>query len=271
MQLLEKTNRKNIALNSKIITDFSLFEDNFKNEKQKLQVMLMSDCEDIKKLNYYIFSSTEDIDFYNLDDLPNDPVDLFSQMDILIYNKSDKKLKQEILNMIKENSLQLKFFYITNKPYLRQKDSIIEHMSGVDKLFKKDFFLEDYILSIEKYTKTNFYSKRLLDLTPKDEIITYNKKEYEDTIKDLLLAKVFFSTFTYEYESDIEIDSYNIKKIVREYDTIFIDKEKKEINFLFLSLIPEFGREIISKRMKNFSITLKEIKSSCSFDIVFNL
>ncbi len=256
------------VLDKEIITDFSQYEN---KKDKKLQVMLMSDSEEIKKLNYYIFSSTNDVDFYNLDDLPEDAQEFFAQMDILIYNKHDDNLKKEILNIIKENSLDLKFFYITNKPYLRQKDSIIEHINGVDKLFKRDFFLEDYILSIEKYTKSNFYSKRLLTLKNFDKIVTYDEKEYKDRIKELLLAKIFFSTFDYKYESDISIDSYNIKKIVRDYDMIFIDKEKKQISFLFLSLIPEFGKEIIAKRIKNFSITLHPIKSSCSFDIVFKL
>ncbi len=240
------------------------------HRESNIQVMLMSDNDELKKLHYYIFSSSEDVDYYTIDILPEEEMSILEEMDIIIYNKKDPLLKKQILSTIKHNRLPVKFFEITNNAYLRQKDLLIANLDGVDKLFKKDFLMEDFVMSIEMYLKSNFYSKRLLTLDENNEIIIYKKELFEKKIESLLDKKVFFSLFTYAYDADAEIESYNIQKIVREYDNIFVNKRKKELQFLILNTVPDFGKELIQKRIQNFSISLELLESKSAFDLIFD-
>jgi hypothetical protein len=236
----------------------------------KIQVMLMSDNDELKKLHYYIFSSAKDVDYYTIDILPEDEMSLLSEMDIIIFNKKNIDLKYDILKYIKTHNLSLKFFEITNNEYLRQKDLLMANLDGVDKLFKRDFLMEDFVMSIEMYLKSSFYSKRLLSLPQENQIIMTKKELFEKKIDALINKKIFFSLFTYHYEADADIESYNIQKIVREYDNIFINKRREEIHFLILNTIPDFGKELIQNRIQNFSIHLELKRAESAFDLIFD-
>jgi hypothetical protein len=236
---------------------------------KNIQITLMSDSEDIKKLNYYLFSEVNYVDFYNIDEIVESELSDMDEMDIIIFNKEDESLKQMLLHNIKAKGLETKFFVISNKSYLRQKDILKEHINGVDKFLKMDFFLEDYILSMEKFLRSNFYSKRLLLREDAKDIIIKDEKVFEKNIEELLKEKIFFSIFSYTYTAEMAMDSYNIRKIVRECDLILVDEKKQEIKFLILNVIPSFGSELIKKRINNFSITLTEKDKLSSFDIIY--
>jgi hypothetical protein len=122
---------------------------------------------------------------------------------------------------------------------------------------------------MEKFLRSNFYSKRLLIREDAKDVMTKNKKTFEKTVEDLLTQKIFFSIFSYTYSAEMDIHSYNIRKIVRECDLILVDEKKEEVTFLLLNIIPEFGSELIKKRINNFSITLTETSKRSSFDIIY--
>ncbi len=257
------------ALQEELLEERSVRKSNIHNSDAKIQVMLMSENDEQKKLHYYIFSSSADVDYYTIDILPEDEMSIIAEMDIVIYNKEDDILKKRILQTIKKENLAVKFFEITSQDYLRQKDLLMANLDGIDKLFKKDFLMEDFVMSVEMYLKNSFYSKRLLTLDDENEIIVSHKNIFEEKINTLLEKKIFFSLFTYGYDADADIASYNIQKIVREYDNIFVNKRKKEINFLILNTVPDFGKELIQKRIQNFSISLELKSAKSAFDLVF--
>jgi len=99
--------------------------------------------------------------------------------------------------------------------------------------------------------------------------VLHDSKKFYDRVNDLIEKKIFFSLFRYNYQSEIDIDDYNIKKIVREHDNILIDRENKELVFLLLNVVPDFGAEIIKKRIDNFSIFLTPVEQRNAFDLVF--
>ncbi len=249
------------------LINLSLYEHNM--SAPMIKIALITDDNDLRKLNYYLLKDVSDIDYYTIDDPDDADLEMIDEMDIVIFSKEDTKLKEQILERIKAKNLKTKFFMISKKPYLRQKDILQEHINGVDKLMKMDFFLEDYILSMEKYLHTNFYSKRFLTLKEYPEVVLHDKKRFFDRVESLIEKKIFFSLFRYHYQSEIDIDDYNIKKIVRDHDNILIDKENREIYFLLLNVVPEFGTQIIKKRIDNFSITLSLIEARSAFDLVF--
>ncbi len=249
------------------LVNLSLF-DNDAIHVPSLKIALITDNNDLQKLNYYLFKDVSDVDYFTMDAEDVD-LEIIEEMDIVIFSKEDDPLKHRILEHIRTKGLKTKFMMISSKPYLRQKDILQEHINGVDKLMKMDFFLEDYILSIEKYLRSNFYSKRVLQIQDLPDVVIYDKALLQNRIDELIANKIYFSLFTYTYESEIDIDDYNIKKIVREHDTIYIDKENQKIVFLLMNVIPQFGTQIIKKRINNFSITLHP-ESACNvFDIVF--
>ncbi len=255
-----------IDINNDALIELSLLDN---NKLKNIQIALITDNNDLRKMNYYLFRDVSDVDHYTIDSLDGIDISLLDSMDIVIFHKEDESLKHEILHNIKAKKLNTTFFCISSKPYLRQKDILEAHINGVDKLMKMDFFLEDYILSMEKYLHSNFYSKRLLKLQEPEDVLVNSKEFYTQRINDLVDRKIFFSSFCYKYRAEIDIDEYNLRKTVREYDTIFIDKDKNEITFLLLNVIPEFGEEVIKKRISNFSITLEHKTSISAFDLVF--
>ncbi len=262
----EKTD--NLDLANQELIELSLLDERYMKVKN-IQIVLISDFENIKKLNYYLFSNVLDVDYFTVDTVDENDIVFFDSMDVIIFNKEDDKLKEMLLHNIKAKNLDTKFFLITNKSYLRQNDILREHVSGVDKLLKMDFFLEDYILSIEKYLRSNFYSKRLLSLADEQEIITRDITRFEKKVDDLVSKKIFFSLINYAYNCDIDIGSYNIRKIVRDNDLIYIDEKKSEITFLLQNVIPEYGAKLIKSRINNFSITLDEKSKLSAFDLIY--
>jgi hypothetical protein len=257
-----------LELDEENLVELSLLNERVSSAKN-IQVAQFSDSEDIKKLNYYLFSEVSDIDFYTVDSLTEDELQEMDEMDVIVFNKDNEKLKEMLLLNIKAKNLNTKFFLISNKDYLRQKDILKEHINGVDKYLKIDFFLEDYILSMEKFLRSNFYSKRLLSHEDAKDVLMYDKKKFKAKIDELIEKRIFFSTFSYKFDSEMDIEGYNIKKIVRECDLICIDKKKSELTFLLLNVVPEFGTELIKKRINNFSITLEEKDKLSAFDIIY--
>ncbi|OQX73916.1 MAG: hypothetical protein B6D59_04130 [Campylobacteraceae bacterium 4484_4] len=240
------------------------------SHKQKpIQMMLISDNDEVKKLNYYLFREVDDIDYYTVDMIDETDMQILNEMDIVVYNKDDGSLKKKILDYIKSHHLRLKFFYISSKSYIRQKDLLKEHILGVDKVLKLDFLLEDYILSMEKNLHTNFYSQRVLELQNGEKILYDEKDAFERRVKNLMERQIFFSLLQYHYDAEIDIKEYNLKKIVREFDTIYIDRKRRTISFCLLNVLPQFASTIIGKRINNFSITLHEIDRKSAFDLLF--
>ena len=261
------------ALQDELLTENSTSQKKrafINDESTKIQVMLVSESDELKKLHYYIFSSVKDVDYYTIDILPQDEMDILHDMDIIIYNKKENTLKKEILTRIKKMKLKTKFFEISTHPYLRQKDLLTANLDGVDKLFKQDFLMEDFIMSIEMNLKSSFYSRRLLAMEENETILISSKEYFNYKIETLLENKIFFSLLTYSYDSDVDIQSYNIQKIVREYDNIFVNKRKKEIHFIILNTLPLFANAMIKERIGNFSISLESKSSKSSFDLIFD-
>ncbi len=272
--MIEKENITPEQLSSIVLDDDTLINlslyDHEVSRALNIKIALITDNNDLRKLNYYLLRDVSDIDYYTIDNLEDDELDMIEDMDIVIYNMDDTTLKDKILHHIKAKQLKTNFFMISNKPYLRQKDILQEHINGVDKLMKMDFFLEDYILSMEKYLRSNFYSKRLLALEDMPDVVLHESKKFYDRVNSLIDKKIFFSLFRYSYQSEIDIYDYNIKKIVREHDNILIDRKNKELVFVLLNVLPDFGAEIIKKRIDNFSIFLTPLEQRSAFDLVFD-
>ncbi len=238
-------------------------------EVPKIEIVLISDNQELKKLFYFVLSTSSDVNYYTFNEINDDELALLCEMDIVIFNKNDEKLKETVKSLIQNNHLPITFFEITNQKHIRQRDILKAHNSGVDRLFKQNFQFEEFMIAIEMHLRTNFYTKRLLEIPSQKSILIKDRKKFEDRVTYLLENRVFFSLIKYNYKSDIEIDKYNLSKILREDDTILLDIESQKIEFLLLNITPNFAKELIHKRMRNFSISLEEIEAYSAFEIVY--
>ncbi len=252
-----------------LLDDLVTLEKIKKKKNRKMQLMLLSDNDELKRLHYYIFGSSHDIDFYVLEEVSPEEFSLLYDMDIIIFNSQNDVLKESVLSVIGSQGVDIKFFEISQKDYLRQRDLLEAHNSGIHKLFKRDFMLEEYVMNIEIFLQSNFYTKRLLSLKENKELVINKKDLFESRVNELLKKKIFFSLHKFSYDSDNDISSYNLKKIVREYDTIYYDSKNGKLHFLILNTIPSFANRIIRERVKNFSIYLEKIDCLSSFELVY--
>jgi hypothetical protein len=247
-----------------LLIELSLLDNSIDKE---LNVALLSDSDDMKKLNYFIFNDVDGINYHTIDEPYDSDLTILSQMDIVLYNKDDKKLEDMILENIINKHLNCKFIHIVDSSNYRKLDFLEEYLQGVSKVIKLDSDLEEYIFEIQKELMNGFYSKRIQKIKPIDTI--YEKSIFEKRVDELIENRVCFTSLRYTYESDMDISKYNLKKIVREKDTIYIDKKNSEIYFLLLDIMPKKANDIIKSRIKNFSIRVSEISHKSVFDIVF--
>jgi len=247
-----------------LLIELSLLE---ANSDREINVVLLSDNDDLKKLNYFIFNGVEGINYYTMDDPYDKDLSILSQMDLILYNKSDKELEEVILENILNKHLHCKFIHIVDSHNYRKIDFLEEYLHGVSKVIKLDSELEEYIFEIQKELLDGFYSKRLQNIKPIDTL--YNLHRFERRIDELIKNRVCFTKLRYTYECDMDITKYNLKKIIRDKDTIYIDKQKSEIYFLLIDVLPKTANNIIKSRIKNFSIRLSEVSHESVFDIVF--
>ena len=247
-----------------LLVDLSLYEEDFR----ELNVVLLSDSDEFKKLNYFIFSGVEGINYITMDAPYDKDLSILSEMDMIIFHKRDKKLEELILENALKKNLSTKFIHVVDNKSYRKVDFLNEYLLGVSKIIKIDTELEEYVFEIQKELRKNFYSSRLEKLREK-KLLT-KKEEFENRINELINTRVFFTKLRYKFDSDMDIYNYNIQKIIRKRDTIYIDKDSSELYFLLLDVMPKKASEIIKDRIKNFSIRVNEVSQKNVFDLIFD-
>lgn len=247
-----------------LLVELALYDS---SQMDDLNIVLLSDNDDFKKLNYFIFSNVDGINYSTMDTPYDKDLSILSEMDMIIFYKNDQDLEEMILKNIHKKRLNTKFFHVIDNKNYRKVDLLNEYLIGVNKIIKIDTELEEYIFEIQKELRRDFYSKRLQSL--KEIGLLSKKEDFEKRVNELIEKRVFFTKLRYHYDSDLDIFKYNIRKIVRKKDTIYIDKDKNEIFFLLLNIMPKKASQIIRDRIKNFSIRISEISQKSVFDLIF--
>ncbi len=234
---------------------------------EDINVVLLSDSDEMKKLNYYIFDGVEGINYYTMDAPYDRDLSILSTMNFVLYNKDDKELEKIILENIEKKHIKSKFIYIVDKKRYKQLNLLEEYANGVDNIVIIDSQIQEYIYEIQRELRNNFYIKRLKKI--KEQKILKNIEELEERINELIKNRIFFTKLRYKYESDMNPYKFNLDQMIRKKDSIYIDKIKKEIYFLLLNILPAKAHSIITKRVKNFPIKLKQIAQKNVFDLIY--
>ena len=248
-----------------ILIELSLCDkDNLKEQN----IALLSDSEEFKKLNYFIFRDVEGINYMTIDTPYDKDLSILSEMDLIIFNKKDEDLENLILKNIHKKHLRSRFIHVVEDKGYRKVDFLNEYLAGVSKILKIDSELEEYIFEIQKELRNNFYSKRLLNINTLP--ILTKKEDFEFRINELIKNRIFFTKLRFKYDSDMDILEYNIKKTIRKRDTIYVDKNLHELYFVLLDVMPKKAGDIVKERIKNFSIRVNEVSHKNVFDLIFD-
>ncbi len=233
--------------------------------KNKIKIALVSHNEKLQHFFQYIFRNEYLIDFNIIEISLEKYPEILPNLDILILNSDSEKLKIEIPNFIKENNLKTKLFFISEKDYFRETDKQIFYSQGYSNVFSKNFSFEELIFNIEKESGKFFYFDKFDKIVKNETLykgikqtIYTNQKEFFKKIKIFIENGIYFTIFSYQILTE-NFDKIDFQKLIRDYDSIFIDREQKQTILLCVNSRPRI-KKIIQERFKQQKIEFKEIK-----------
>ena len=191
--------------------------------KEKYSILVVTNDEYLKKFHKYIFEKEFNLEFAS--EINEIISKLLKNPDIVIFNPQKDEIDTQICETVKNENLDTKIIYISNKKYARTSDKMKIFSAGCYEIIPKNFLIEEYILMIEKVTNNFFYSKKIA-LFPYQKI-SKTKESFQKIVNSLYEERIYF-TLIIGKTTDYEI--YNK---IRPNDIIYID----ENNTIYLCLI----------------------------------
>ena len=182
---------------------------------------------------------------------------------LIIFNPSDHQSITEIKKISKlvKNS-NINVLFISPRPILRRQDKAEILQSGFCDVQEKYFYIEDFILSIERALGQPFYNTEMQKIPNKTYVI-YDKKTFRKFIVAFLCKNLFFTVFKFKYESALSEEDVK-KNLGRAFDVAFIDRDQKLI-YLFLVNTVEKNAPAIEEK---FSAICKGVQIIGSRDAI---
>ncbi len=241
-------------------------ENEIKMLKDKVKILLISKNRELQKFFQYLFQNEHSIDFNIMETMPTLYTKIIPDIDLLLFNDENEKLKIEIPQFIKMNNLKTKIFFLSNKDYFREIDKQILYSQGYTAVFSKNFAFEELIFAMEKESGKFFYFDKFDKIVKNktlyegiNRVIYENKDDFFRKIKLFVENSIYFTIFVYELSLDTDFNLINLKEIIRDYDSIYIDKKSGQIILLCINSRPRI-KKIVEKRFKKQNIQVKSIK-----------
>ena len=240
--------------------------------KEKVKIVLVTDNKKLQKFFKYIFEKENFIEFHIFESFPSQYSKILADIDLLLLNSENNRLKIEIPEFIKRNSLKTKVFYLSNKDSYRLMDEQMSYKQGFKKVFTKNFHFEDLVFSIEKEIGKFFYFDKFEKIVKNstlyenlNQMVFYNKSDFFKKIKIYLSNNIYFTIFIYKITWG-NIKSINVQNLIRDHDSILIDNKESQIIFLCLNS-RTLIKDILEERLKKENLEFKEIKQIQAQDI----
>ncbi len=254
-------------LSSKNILDLMPYnEHEIKILKDKIKILLISKNTELQKFFQYLFQNEQSIDFNIMETIPTFYTKIIPDVDLLLFNDENEKLKIEIPQFIKMHNLKTKIFFLSNKDYFREIDKQILYNQAYTAVFSKNFSFEELIFAMEKESGRFFYFDKFDKIVKNktlyggvNRVVYENKDDFFNKIKILVENNIYFTIFVYELSLDTNLDLIDLKELIRDYDFIYIDKDSLQIILLCINSKPKI-KTIIEKRFKQQNIQVKNIK-----------
>jgi len=235
-----------------------------KYKKEDANIILFSDKDESVKFHKYIFKKDEHIHFQHVQKLDDTNQALLEEADIIIFNLHNIPLKDKILNFIKQRNLKTKFLFLSDDKMIRKRDKVLKIEKGIFQVFEKDFNLLEYIDTIEKIIGRDFYTTVLnkVNIFSRNRYFTENEI-LKNSVYKLLNYHIYFSMVAVEYKND-DIKQETIENCIRELDSVYHNKDAKNLVFLLVDTLPHRGLSLISQRLEDRGV---EVTSKQVFDV----
>jgi len=229
--------KEKLLLQSKNMTQ-SLKKDPIPKTKDKYSILVVTNDEYLKKFHKYIFEKEFNLEFAS--EINEIISKLLKNPDIVIFNPQKDEIDTQVCETVKNENLDTKIIYISNKEYARTSDKMKLFSAGCYEMVPKNFLIEEYILLIEKITNNFFYSKKIA-LFPYQKV-SKTKENFQKIINALYEERIYF-TLIIGKTTDYEI--YNK---IRPNDIIYID-ENNNINLCLIDINKTLYYETIKAKL----------------------
>jgi DNA-binding NarL/FixJ family response regulator/archaellum biogenesis ATPase FlaH len=199
--------------------------------KNILIVELNQTHENIRHILSYIFDKPN----FNLkyaDSLQGILQEIFIQPDLIIVLMKREKQNIETIKAIKQQLPNTSIVAVVDQDFIRTEDIHELFNSGADEVFANNFTFDDIVLSLQKVTRTFFYTEAL-QMLPKHKNILQSKDELKELVLQCIEKSIFFTAFV--LKSAIEFPKF--KKTSRKTDYMF--QESKKIYYLAINTMPK--------------------------------
>jgi len=234
---------------------FRIHENNFildlytKNqaiEDSKVKNILIAELDkahdNMKDICRYIFDKPNFSVKY-ADSLQSILQEIFIAPDIVIVLMQRDEKNFETITAIKKQLPDTQIIGILDQDFVRTEDVQEAYNKGCDELYANNMSLEALILTLQKASKTLFYTESLKTL-PEFPNVLESLEDFKSYGAACIERSLFFTAFTIESKQDLA----DIAHTARNNDFIYFTKHK--IYFLALSTMPKDIKHIINKYKK---------------------
>lgn len=121
--------------------------------------------------------------------------------------------------------------YISPNPTLRRRDKENIRSKGFPVVQEGEFYIEDFIFSLEHALEIPFYSNELKKI-PNKTYVVYDRTKFDQFIVSFLCKSLFFTIFKFKNPSPISEEDVK-KNLARPFDVAYINT-KDNLIYLFL-------------------------------------
>lgn len=183
--------------------------------------------------------------------------EIFICPDIIIVLMKREQKNFDTISAIKKQLPDTSIIGILDQDFVRTEDIQEAYANGCDELFANNFSLESLILTLQKASKTLFYTESIKTLPEYNNVLN-SIEDFRSFAQECIKRSLFFTAFVFESETEFEF----ISSPSRNSDYIYQTKHK--IYYLALSSMPKDIKHII----KNYKKRHSDISLTCIWEPV---
>jgi len=242
---------------------FKINENNFlleyKEETQeiidnKIKNILVAELDkahdNMRQICSYIFDKPN-FNVKHADSLQGMLQEIFIQPDLIIVLMKREQKNLDTIKAIKTQLPNTSIVVILDQEFIRTEDIHELFNYGADEVFANNLTFDNMILSLQKVTRTFFYTEALNSL-PKHKNILKNTDELKELAAECIEKSIFFTAFVVESEKEFP----KMRKTSRKTDYIYQDG--KRLYYLAINTMPK-DIFIIAEKLKKTNPDLQFI------------
>jgi len=172
--------------------------------------------------------------------------EIFIAPDVIVVLMKRDQANFDTITALKKQLPDTKIIAIVDQKFVRTEDIQEAYTNGCDELFANNLSLETLILSLQKASKTLFYTEYMNRLPKLNNILT-SLEEYELLAKECIDKVLFFTAFTMETKSKFEFVTHSSR------NSDYIYQTDHKIYYIAISTMPKDIKYIVDKYREKYS------------------